>query len=153
MGDKKLSTSDIIILAAGAVMLIASFLTFYETGSGKFSSTETAWGSGIFPLGWWPVLFGVLMAVHVALTKFANVNLPERILDFSWNQIHFMLGAVSAVLMICFLIQKFPSGAEVSKGIGYWLLLLGSIALVVGAVLRMQEQPSAAGPSTPPTSF
>ena len=153
MGDKQLSTSDIIILAAGAVMLIGSFLAFYSVGSGKFSNDTSAWGSGIFPLGWWPVLFGVLMALHVVLTKFANLKLPERILDFNWNQIHFVLAATSVLLMICFLLQKFPGGASVDKGIGFWLLLLGSIALVVGAVMRIQESPSTAGPSAPPTSF
>jgi len=157
LGDKQLSTSDIIILAAGAVMLIASFLTFYEFKVFGASVSSTAWGGDtglkMWPLAWWPVLFGVLMAVHVALTTFANVKLPEKILDFTWTQIHFVLGAVSAVLMLCFLLQKFPSVSP-DKGIGFWLMLLASAGLVVGAVLRMQESPSAAGPgTTPPTSF
>ena len=156
MGDKQLSTSDIIILAAGAVMLVASFLTFYEVSVGGFSASSTAWGGDtglkFWPLNWWPVLFGVLMAVHVALTKFANVNLPERVLDFTWAHIHFLLAAVSALLMISFLLQKFPSESP-DKGIGFWLMLLASIALVVGAVMRLQEKPTGAGPSAPPTSF
>jgi len=156
LGDKQLSTSDIIILAGGAVMLIASFLTFYEFKGFGVTVSANAWGgdSGlkVWPLGWWPVLFGVLMAVHVLITKLGNVNLPEQILDFSWSQIHFVLAAVSALLMVCFLLQKFP-GASPDKGLGFWGMLLASIALVVGAVMRMQEQP-ATGPGTaPPTSF
>ena len=157
MGDKQLSTSDIIIMAAGAVMLIASFLTFYEVKAFGGSISSTAWGgdSGLkmWPLCWWPVLFGVLMAVHVAITKFANVKLPEQILDFTWNQIHFVLGAISALLMLCFLLQKFPGGVSVDKGIGFWGMLLASAGLVVGAVMRMQEQPAAGPGTTPPTSF
>lgn len=147
MGDTKLSTSDIIILAAGAVMLIASFLAFYEFGP----VSESAWGSGIWPLGWFPMLFGVAMAAHIALTKFANVNLPEKVLDFTWDQIHVVLSIGAVGLMIGFLIRE-DGGFD--KGIGYWLLFLGSIALVIGAVLRVQESPTAVGPgTTPPTPF
>jgi hypothetical protein len=86
------------------------------------------------------VLFGVAMAAQVALTTFAtNVKVPEKIAGFDWNQIHLVLGAQSAIMMLAFLVQDI---GLLERGIGYWLMLLASIALAVGAVLRVREPAS-----------
>lgn len=146
MGDTKLSTSEIIILVAGGVMLIAGFLAFWDQGG----ETVSAWGEGVLPFGTFVVLFGVASAGVIAATKFGNVKLPEKVLGLDWGQIHVVLGIWATLLMLSFLIQS--DGPD--KGIGFWLLLLGSIALIVGAVMRLQESPSSAGPGTaPPTPF
>lgn len=156
MGDNKLSTSDIITLAAGAVMLIAGFLAYWKIPSGFDLKTgkitdegKNVFGDFAFPLATFVWLLGILAGVHIALTKFANVNFPEKILDFTWNQIHLVIG------VFCVLVQVFwiITSDTPDKGIGFWLLTLGSIALVVGAVLRLQESPSPAGGATPPTAF
>ncbi|MGH9185157.1 MAG: hypothetical protein ACRD0U_04970, partial [Acidimicrobiales bacterium] len=103
-------------------------------------------------LSWLPMLFGVAMAAHIALTKFANVSLPEQVLGFTWKQIHLALGAFATVLMLSWLIVDFGG---VDKGIGLWITLLAAIGLLVGAIL-MQREPEVAGPrpgSAPPTPF
>jgi hypothetical protein len=148
LGDKKLTTSDIIILAAGAVMLICLFLPWLDLGF----EDKNAFGQLVFPLGTFACLFGILMALQVLLTKVASMSFPERILDFTWDQIHVVLSIFAALLMVSWLIVD-VGGAD--KKIGLWLALLAAIALVVGAVLRLQESPStAAGPgTTPPTPF
>ena len=80
------------------------------------------------------------MAAQVALVAFApGVNLPDRVLGFTWTQIHLVLGFQATIMMLAFLIQ---STSPSDKGIGLFLMLLAAIALLVGAVLRMQEQPS-----------
>ncbi len=90
------------------------------------------------------------MATHVALTTFADVNLPERILGMGWNQIHLALGFQSAVMMIfwIFVSKSYDAGFGLTVsfdfGIGFWLMLLSGIALAVGAVLRQQEAPTTA---------
>ena len=152
MNNMKLSPGNIVILVAGAVMLVASFLAFYtietfgdldidfETGEVDFDGggdeeSINAWdGDFGFPVTTLPALLGTAMAVVVALTAFAKVNVPERVLGFSWNQIHLLLGAQAFLMMLAWLITDGPD-----KGIGFWLMLLGSIALVVGAVLRDRE--------------
>lgn len=148
MGAKKLTTSDIIILAGGGVMFIASFLPFYKLGD--FS--ESAWSKvSLFPISWFPVVFGVAMAAHVALTKFADTNVPARVMGMTWDQVHLALGSFAALTMLCFLIRSID---PVERGIGLFLMLLGSVALAVGAVMRTKEVPltGGAGP-TPPAPF
>ena len=126
-------------------MLIAGFLNVWDQG--RFSAN--VFGDLAFPIFTFVWLFGVVAGLHIALTKFANVDLPERLLDFTWAQIHLVLAGFAAVVMIAWLVTS----DTVDKGIGFWLLLLGSIALAVGAVLRLQESPSPSAGSAPPTAF
>ncbi|HEY1279159.1 MAG TPA: hypothetical protein VGF22_05760 [Acidimicrobiales bacterium] len=150
MPDKKLSTSDIIILAAGAVILIFGFLPFIKISG--FDKSYNVFGDFAFPVATFVWLIGIIMAAHVALTKFANVNLPERVWEFTWDQVHVALALFAALIMVFWLITS-QTGLE--KGIGFFFLLLGAIALLVGAIMRTREAPAAtAGPgTTPPTPF
>ncbi|HEY1279160.1 MAG TPA: hypothetical protein VGF22_05765 [Acidimicrobiales bacterium] len=145
--NNKPTVPQIIIMAAGAVMLLGSFLDFYGDTS--------AWGDGAFAIITLAALLGVVMAVVVALTAFANVKLPETVLGFTWKQIHLLLAVYAVVLMIGWLIYKVPGSKDF--GAGFWLMFLGAIGLVVGAVmLQRDETAAAAGPgtgTTPPTPF
>jgi hypothetical protein len=126
--DKKQpTTGEWVIMGAGGVMLIASFLDFV----GKTS----AWGSHLFPIATLIVIYGVIMAAQIALTKFASVQLPDRVADFTWEQIHLALSVFALLMSLGWLISGAPS-----KGIGLWLILLASIALVVGAVMLQRER-------------
>ncbi|GIU90222.1 MAG: hypothetical protein KatS3mg010_1321 [Acidimicrobiia bacterium] len=139
MDPKKLSPGAIVIIAAGALMLIGSFLDFWTIEFFGVSESRNAWSGDTapgFPFTIIPVLCGVVMAVHVALTAFGNVNLPDRLLGFTWSQLHLVLGVQAAIMMLAMLIQdKDPA----DPGIGFWLMLLAAIGLVVGAVLRERE--------------
>ena len=126
--DKKPTVPDIIMMAGGAVCLLFSFFAFYS-----FASIDTsAWGSGLFPLATYVALFGLIVGGSVALAKFANVNMPEPILSFSWKQIRLALSIFAGLLMLGFLILD--TGFD--KAIGFWLMLLGTIALIVGSVME-----------------
>jgi cytochrome c biogenesis factor len=139
--DKKPTPASIVIIVAGALMLIGSFLNFYEISFFGETDGRNAWsGDLFFPVTIIPVLCGVVMALHVVLTTFANVDLPERVLGFSWNQLHLVLGVQAVLMMLAFLLQD-KGGLDIA--IGFWLMLLSAIGLAVGAVLRERE-PSAA---------
>ena len=144
MADQKAPTpAEIVIMAAGAVALIGSFLKFIGVGDiGK-----SAWGSGNFPIATLMVIFVVVMAVQIALTKFTNVNLPE-IPGFSWVQVHLALGFVAALYAIAYLVVK-TGGFE--RKIGFWLILIGCIGAFVGAILLSKERAGGAAPR-PPTA-
>jgi hypothetical protein len=132
--NSKLTPANIVILAAGVVIFIASFLGFYKFAGHSFSAWSTdLWLFGVATL---PVLFGVIMAAHVALTAFANVNLPDRVLGLSWDQIHVALGFQSTIMMLAFFVRD---KSTLSFGIGFYLMLLAAIALLVGAVMRQRE--------------
>jgi hypothetical protein len=127
VGDRQITPGEWIIMGAGAVMLIASFL--------DFAGSTSAWGTYLFPVATLSAIYGVLMGAQIAIVKFAGASLPERIAGFTWEQIHLVLAVMALLMSVGWLISGFPS-----KGIGFWLLLLGSIALTVGAVMLQRER-------------
>ena len=151
--DKKPTVPDIVMMAGGVVCLLFSFLAFYKFGS----VSRSAWGSGLFPIATYVALFGLIVGGSVALMKFANVSLPDPILGFSWKQIRLALSLFAGLLMLGYLIVD-KGGLDF--GIGFWLMLLGAIALVAGAVMETigfdpqaakgGAAPGAAPPAPPP---
>ena len=149
MDKLKISTANLVILVAGAVMLIASFLAFHKisvpsidvagTHIGGVSKSYNAWSTGHFLIATIPALLGVVMAAQVALETYApQVSLPRDVLGFTWTQIHLILAGQATIMMLAFLIQDF---SPFDRGIGLYLMLISAIALLVGAVLRVQEKP------------
>jgi hypothetical protein len=146
--NSKLTPGNITILVAGVVMILASFLSFYKISlpSVSFgnvhlggSKNYSAWaGSPVYLLGvaTFPALLGLIMAVHVALTSFANVGIPDRVAGFTWNQIHLVLALQCVITMLAFLIRD---KSAYSYGIGFVLMLLAAVALLVGAIMRSRE--------------
>jgi len=128
MADRQPPTpGEIVIMAAGAVMLIFSFL--------HFAGDTSAWGSHLFPIATLLPIYGVIMALQVALTKFANVSLPDSILGLTWEQIHLALGLMAALMAIGWLLTDLGD-----KQIGMWFEILGGLALAVGAFLLQRER-------------
>jgi hypothetical protein len=126
---------EITIMAAGAVALVFSFFHFYTYPVG--GGGASVWGKGLFPAATLMVLFVVLMAVQVALTRFAHVELPPRLLSFTWEQIYLVLGFFAALYAVAWLIlDKSPLGF----GVGFWFILLACLAALVGAILVWRER-------------
>ena len=134
MQNTKLTTGNMIIVIAGVVIFIASFLNFYEFGDLGFN----AWSTDVNLLGvaTLPALFGLIMAAQVAATTFGNVNLPDRLLTLTWDQVHLALGFQATIMMIAFLVRD---NGFLDFGIGFFLMLLAAVALLVGAVIRQRE--------------
>jgi hypothetical protein len=130
-GKTQPTTSELIIMIAGAVMLVASFL--------HFAFDRSTWGQYLFPVATLLPLYGVIMALQIALTKFANVKLPDNLAGFTWEQVHLVLGLLAGFMAIGWLITDLSQ-----KGIGLWLEVLGGIALAVGAVMMQRERQTGA---------
>lgn len=138
-GTPKVTSGEIVIMASGVVALVFSLLPWLSgtdplTGA---SSDISAWGDGLFPLASLVPLAAVIMAVQVALDRLAGASISRRVGDFSWEQIHFVLAVVALVIALCYLL--------VEKGVfnlapGYWMDLLASVGLVVGAVMIRKER-------------
>jgi hypothetical protein len=118
---------EITIMAAGAVMIIFSFVSF--------AGDRNSWGKGLFPVATLLPLYGLVMGLQIALTKFASLKLPRSVLGFSWEQIHLALGAMAALMAFGWLLTDYGN-----KQIGMWFEILGGIALVVGAVMLQRER-------------
>ena len=133
------SPANLVTIGAGLFMLLASFMTFYKFSALGTSGEFSAWSSTLFfPVSIIPVVFGVVLAAHAGITSFApQVKVPEKLFGFEWNQVHLVLGAQSTIMMLAFFLQN--RGPYFGLGTGFLLMLLASIGLLVGAVLRTRE--------------
>jgi hypothetical protein len=140
---------EIILMVSGAVLLIFSFLSWFEIGRDDY----TAWSGGLLPLATLAPICGVVVAVHVAINRFGSGNLATSVGGFTWVQIHLVLALYAVLIMLGYLItEKFEADSEV----GLWFCLLGAIGLVVGAVMEQQEEGAiggGGGSPAPPQSF
>jgi len=128
MADRQPPTpGEIVIMAAAAVMLVFSFL--------HFAADTSSWGKGLFPIATLLPLYGVIMALQIVLTKFANVSLPGQLAGFTWEQVQLAIGLMAGLLALGFLITDLPD-----KQVGLWFEVLGGIALAVGAVMLQRER-------------
>jgi hypothetical protein len=119
--------AELTIMIAGAVMLIGSFF--------DFAGSVNAWGTYLFPVATLLPLYGTVMALEIGLTKFANVSLPQRVVGFTWEQMHLVLGILAGFMAVGWLVTDISS-----RGFGYWLEVLGGIAVAAGAVVLQRER-------------
>jgi hypothetical protein len=135
MPKAKLSFANAVILGAGGVMLLGSFLPFY-TG---FGASVSAWSSGLFGIATVVVFCGVAMAGQVALSTFGtSPRVPDKPFGLTWDQAHLALGFQAAIMMLAYLAQSRPFFLK--YGIGFWLMLGSAIALFVGALMRLSRR-------------
>jgi hypothetical protein len=142
----KLSAPDVVILIAGALLLIGSFLAFYtlpgySVGTVKVGSqSANAWSRGLFGIATVAVVCGVAMAAQIALSLWATgVNLPPRPFGMRWDQVHLALGFQTAIMMLAFLAQN-HGGLDL--GIGFWMMLVSALVLFVAAIVRVNRRPN-----------
>jgi hypothetical protein len=121
------TVADIVMFAGGAVTFLFSFLHFVDN--------TNAWGTGLFPVTTLIALLGLAMAVFVALEVLAGFRLPI-FLTFNYKQMYVTWGITAAGFMLCWLIVDKGS---VDTGAGLYLMLIGSLAMAVGAVLNVLE--------------
>jgi len=126
-GTNAPTPGELTILIAGSVMFVASFLTF--------AFGNSAWGAFLFPLSTLLPLYGVVMAAHIALTKYAGANLRPRVFGFTWEQIHLVLGLLAGFMAIGWFVTNVGT-----RGVGLWIEVIGGIALAAGAVTLQRER-------------
>ena len=118
------TVADILMFAGGVITFIFSFLDFFED--------TNAWASGLFPVTTIIAVLGLAMAVFVALDVLADFQLPTFI-TFTYKQMYVTWGVVAAVFMLAWLIID-----SADKKAGLYLMLIGSLAMAVGAVLNIK---------------
>jgi len=145
MNPRRLTPANIIIIVGAFVALLGSFLSFEKVTFGGFSrSIGSSWSDHFFIIATLPALLALAMGVLAAIESFAqNVALPSRVLGFTLDQVHLVLGFQATIMMLAWTIVDFL-GFE--KGIGLYLMLVGAIACLLGAIVRVVQ----AAPHRPP---
>jgi hypothetical protein len=149
VADSNPTPGEITIMAGGAVALIFSFFDFYKSDSITIGTrsigggSANVWSSGLFPTATLMVIFAAAAAILVAITRFGKVNLPSPPFGFTWEQIYLVLGLVATIYALAYLLVD-KGGLDF--GIGFWLVLVGCIATLVGAVLLERERSTRSAP-------
>jgi hypothetical protein len=128
--------AEITVLAGAGIVLIFSFLSFWEVSLGSFSDSTNAWGSGLFPLSTLIVVFAVVAGLLVGL-ELIGVGVPDRIITFSRTQLLLVCGGYATLQSLAYLLVD---RGGVDLGIGFYFMLIGSIAVLVGAIMIFRAE-------------
>jgi hypothetical protein len=128
---KKVTVANLIFTVGGLVTILFSFFKFI----GNDFADASAWGDGVLPLGTIPAILGLAALVVGVLDILGTVKLPAQVLTFNWNQIKFTWGVVAAVIMLAYLIVD--KGPDTGLKFGGIMMLLGSLAMAVGATMNL----------------
>ena len=127
--------AEIILMAGGAVTVLFSFLAFYSYDTPIGSVNQNAWDTGLFPIATYPALAGLISGGVIALRRFAHVGFSARVGNYSWPQVHFLLGIFAGLIIAGYLV----SDPGTAFGIGFWGMLAGTAALIIGAAMLANE--------------
>jgi len=131
---KKITVANLICLVGAAVTLLFSFLNFYEVGD----EGRNAWSGDIGAFATTvPALLAVAMLAW-CICEVVGVNLPAQVLTYNSDQLKGTWGVAAAGIMLSWITVDFGFGAD--KGIGFWGMLLGSLAMATGAVMALLGQ-------------
>ncbi len=127
--SKGITVADLVAGAGGVVTLIFSFLAFFEFGGESRNAWSRDAGAFVTTI---PAILGLAMAALIGL-GLGGAKLPDKVLTFNWDQIAATWGITAAAIMVAYLTTD--TGAD--KGIGFWFMLLGSLAMATGAILKL----------------
>ena len=82
-----------------------------------------------------PALLAVVMLLCRCICEVVGVNLPDQVLTFNSDQLKATWGVAAAGIMLSWLTVDFGFGFD--KGIGFWGMLLGTLAMAAGAVMAL----------------
>jgi hypothetical protein len=133
----KMGLGEKIILIAAPLLLVASFLPWYDVDFGIGSVTRSGWES---PGAIWSMLAVVVSLIafgKVVLSNFTSVQIPS---DFgnpniTWGRIHLGLGIAAAVFILLKLVNE-----SSYLGFGFYIGIILVAALAVGGYLIFQEE-------------
>lgn len=128
--QRNISIANLVMGLGGLVTFVFSFLSFFSFRN----SGASAWDgdAGAFATTT-PAILGLVLVVWIVLGM-AGVSLPEDVLTFNHDQLKATWGIGAFGIMLSWLLTDF-GGAD--KGAGFWLMLLGSVAMAVGAVMAL----------------
>ena len=123
----KVTVADLIMGIGGLVTFIFSFLAFYKFGDTSINAWDT---DGVAFASTLPAILGLAMAVWIGL-ELAGVNLPDQVLTYTPTQLKGTWAIAAGGIMLSWL------STDGDKGAGFFLMLVGSLAMSAGAVMAL----------------
>lgn len=120
---------------AGLALALSSFMSWYAGSGEGLTIAIIGWHTGV--LGKLVLLIGLAVVALGALRE-VGIDLPPAVPE---SLIVIVLGSIATILVLIRLISVpddfFPYDG---RGIGIWIALLASLALIVGGLLRAGEE-------------
>ena len=135
-GAGAFALAEQVTWVAGLVLAVSSFTDWYA-GSGTVGPTIAVIGWHTGTLGKLVFFIGLAVVALVALRE-AGIELPPAVPD---SLIVIALGSLATIFVLIRLIsipdEFLPAGG---RGIGIWISLLASLAVIGGGLLRASEE-------------
>jgi hypothetical protein len=162
MDTSKLDRSEIIGMAAAAVLVISLFLEWYSLSTDpsvvQRGDDPANWACGVGNTScsaWdtFPVLSVLLVLAAVAPFILSWIVMRGHALSWPRGELTAIVG-LTAFVLIAYngLVDKPQEGLEMSLAIGYWLALLASIGIFISGGFRAAESGGGAR-RKPPATF
>jgi hypothetical protein len=162
MDASKLDRSEIIGMAAAALLVISLFLEWYSLSTDpsvvQRGTDEANWACGVDNSScnaWdtFPVLSVLLLFAAAAPFILAWIVMRGHALSWPRGELTAIVG-LTAFVLIAYngLVDKPQEGLEMSLGFGYWLALLASIGIFLSGGSRAVESGGGAR-RKPPATF
>ena len=144
---KALGLGEKIILIAGPLLFIDSFLPWYKYDVAGFGGpSKSGWGGdgGIFSI--LAVLAALVMAAQITVARFTTVKMPALPQGFTWPKVHLGLAGIAAVgVVLRFIIGESTAGFDADRTFGLFIGVVVVAALAVGGFLMFREEMAASG--------
>jgi hypothetical protein len=142
-----LGTGEKLIVIGGAVMLIASFLPWFNIGVEGVpgaNASESGWGEPGQIRSLLAVFLSVAMAGIIAAVRVGNVQLPNLPEGLTWGKVW---GGAAALLVVLMLPKAWriiavdaPEGIDAGFDFGFLVALVATGLLVAGGYLLYSEE-------------
>jgi len=131
----KPTPGQIMVMAAGVLMFIWSFLAWYSSPTGSANAWSTATIPGLVLTATWVPLLSLAIAALVAIKALGS--LPDRVWGFSWAQLSVVVGLFDVLITFGFLVANRSLGSfgTLTLGAGLILSFITALVMLAGAIL------------------
>ncbi|HET8929361.1 MAG TPA: hypothetical protein VFN21_01765 [Acidimicrobiales bacterium] len=123
------SPGKLTLLIGAAVTFVFSWFPWYSISGFGSSFSRNAWQSGTFPMATWAPLLALVVGFVVAAQAFKFLELPEKLWEFTLDQVVLILSIFALLVTLSYLIVD-KGGASI--GFGLIVCFLGTVAMVAG---------------------
>jgi hypothetical protein len=147
----KLTTSDKLILGGGIVYLISMFMPWWGLSGGANNGWDYFLG------GWVPLIIILILAGHVAVTRFSpDTKIPD--LPIPWSTGYLVAGIIAAAIVVLRLIVPADECAlgfciDLERKFGLFVAAIAAVCVAVGSGMKGKEDdvaPPAGGTGSAP---
>jgi hypothetical protein len=132
---KELTLGERIIVAAGVVLLIDSFLPWYSIDISIFHYSRNGWQAPNSFLSVVAILIGIAMAAQVLVSRLGSVDMPDRVGSLGWGMVHLIAGGVAFL----FVLIKWVNNTDWTA-YGLYIGLIATAGLAFGGFTLAKER-------------